>query len=147
MEGTARCRSAVTAFVIDASVALAWCFDDEASAITEALLDRTAEEGAIVPSLWHIEIGNVLVYAERRGRTIRGGIVARLDMLTRLPIVTDAETSGRAWRETLTLARAEGLTLYDATYLELAVRLGLPLATKDDALLGAAQRVGVPVLL
>jgi len=136
----------MSALVVDASVALAWCFEDEASPATDAVLDQVKDEGAIVPSLWHLELGNVLLSAERRGRTIQGGVVARLALMAQLPITIDAETAGRAWREILALARAERLTAYDATYLELAVRRGLPLATKDEALLGAARRVGVPVL-
>jgi predicted nucleic acid-binding protein len=133
----------VSVLVIDASVALTWCFDDEASPATDALLDQVKTEGAIVPSLWHLELANVLVQAERRGRTIKGGIVARLELFARLPIAIDSETGGRAWRETLAVARAEQLTTYDAAYLELAMRSGLPLATKDAALIGAAKRVGV----
>ncbi|HEY8873836.1 MAG TPA: type II toxin-antitoxin system VapC family toxin [Stellaceae bacterium] len=136
----------MSALVVDASVALAWCFEDEASPATDAVLDQVKDEGAIVPSLWHLELGNVLLSAERRGRTIQGGVVARLALMAQLPITIDAETAGRAWREILALARAERLTAYDAAYLELAVRRGLPLATKDEALLGAARRVGVPVL-
>jgi len=136
----------MSALVVDASVALAWCFEDEASPATDAMLDQVKDEGAIVPSLWHLELGNVLLSAERRGRTIQGGVVARLALMAQLPITIDAETAGRAWREILALARAERLTAYDAAYLELAVRRGLPLATKDEALLGAARRVGVPVL-
>jgi len=136
----------VSALVVDASVALTWCFEDEASPATDAVLDQVKGEGAIVPSLWHLELGNVLLSAERRGRTIQGGVVARLALMAQLPITIDAETAGRAWREILALARAERLTAYDAAYLELAVRRGLPLATKDEALRGAAKRVGVPVL-
>lgn len=127
-------------------MALAWCFEDVASPATDAVLDRVKDEGAIVPSLWHLELGNILLLAERRGRTIQGGIVARLALMGQLPITIDAETTGRAWREILTLARAEHLTTYDAAYLELAVRHGLPLATKDEALLGAARRIGVAVV-
>jgi len=136
----------VSALVVDASVALAWCFEDEASPATDAVLDQVKDEGAVVPSLWHLELGNILLLAERRGRTIQGGIVARLALMGQLPITIDAETTRRAWRETLTLARAEHLTTYDAAYLELAVRCGLPLATKDEALLEAAQRIGVAVV-
>lgn len=100
--------------VLDASIALARCFDDEASPATEALLDQVRTHGAVVPTLWHLELGNVLLAAERRGRTIEGGIVVRLSLFARLPIEIDVETSGRAWRETLVLARAERLTLYDS---------------------------------
>jgi len=136
----------VSALVVDSSVALSWCFDDEASSATEALLDEVSTKGAVVPGLWHLELANVLLRAEQRGRRIPEGIAARLDYFGRLPITTDDETVGRAWRETLTLARAERLTMYDASYLELALRRGLPLATKDGALAAAAKRVGVTVL-
>jgi predicted nucleic acid-binding protein len=132
--------------VLDASIALAWCFDDEASPATEALLDQVRTHGAVVPTLWHLELGNVLLAAERRGRTIEGGIVVRLSLFARLPIEIDVETSGRAWRETLVLARAERLTLYDSAYLELAVRRGLPLATRDQDLAAAAKRAAVTIL-
>jgi predicted nucleic acid-binding protein len=136
----------VSAVVIDSSVALSWCFDDEASPATEAVLDQIRREGGVVPSLWHLELANVLLRAERRGRNIPGGVTARLEYVGRLRIETDGETVGRAWREILALARAEGLTTYDAAYLELAARRGLPLATKDQALAEAARRVGVAVL-
>jgi predicted nucleic acid-binding protein len=135
----------VSAVVVDASVALSWCFDDEASPATEAVLDRVRQEGGVVPCLWHLELANVLLRAERGGRDIPEGITARLEYVGRLPITTDGETAGRAWRESLALARAEGLTSYDAAYLELALRRGLPLATKDEALVAAAKRVGVAV--
>ncbi len=132
--------------VVDSSIALSWCFDDEASPATEALLDQISDEGGLVPGLWHLEVANVLLAAERRGRTISGGIPSRLEDMARLPITTDGETTHRAWRETLTLAKAEGLTAYDACYLELALRHGLPLATKDEALARAARRAGLKVL-
>lgn len=128
-------------FVLDCSVAIAWCFDDEASAATDELLERIRDEVALVPGLWHLDLGNVLLHAERRGRITAGDVTARLELLAKLPIVTDDETTARALRETLTLARAEQLTTYDAAYLELAMRRGVPLATKDQALRGAASPV------
>jgi predicted nucleic acid-binding protein len=137
----------VTSLVIDASVALAWCFDDEASPQTDAILERVKTRGAVVPSLWHLELANVLLLAERRGRTVVGGAAARMELLAQLPIATDTETAVRAWRETLVLARSERLTTYDAAYLELAARRGVPLATKDQELLDAATRIGVQVAL
>lgn len=132
--------------VVDSSIALSWCFDDEASPETEALLDQVSDDGALVPSLWHLEVANVLLAAERRGRPISGGIPSRLEDMARLPITTDGETARRAWREVLSLAKAEGLTEYDACYLELALRHALPLATKDQALARAARRAGLSVL-
>lgn len=136
----------MSAMVIDCSAALAWCFEDEASDEADALLLRIGDEGAVVPALWHLEMANVLIQAAKRGRITTDDADTRLRLMGTLPIVTDAETSTRAWRDTLALARTEGLTAYDAAYLELAVRRRLPLATRDKALAGAARRRGVQVL-
>jgi predicted nucleic acid-binding protein len=135
----------MSAVVIDTSIALSWCFEDEASPETDELFERVRDEGAIVPGLWHLELGNVLLQAERRGRITPKDVGVRLDLIAELPIVTDQETTARAWREILTMARADRLTTYDATYLELAVRRGLPLLTKDGELVRAAKRIGVQV--
>lgn len=135
-------------FVLDASIALAWCFDDEATDQTDLLLARARDHGAHVPSLWHLELTNVLLQAERRGRITAADIAVRLQLLAVLPIETDSETHRRAARETLALAlaRAERLTSYDAAYLELAMRRGLPLASRDADLLKAAKGQGVTIL-
>ena len=100
----------------------------------------------MVPVLWHLEVGNVLAQAERRGRIAAGDIAARIELLRRLPITTDDETAGRALRDTLALAREHKLTTYDASYLELATRCGLPLATRDRELQEAAGRMGVEII-
>lgn len=136
----------MSGFVLDCSVAVCWCFDDEASPATDALLERVRDEGAVVPSLWQVELANVLLQAERRRRTTAADTTTFLDLIDELPIATDEETVHRALREVLTLARAHGLTAYDATYLELAMRRGLPLATRDAALAAAARRVGMLTL-
>ena len=136
----------MSGLVLDCSVAVAWCFEDEASPETDAVLERVRDEGALVPALWHLELGNVLVQAERRKRLTAADTTTRLELIADLPIVTDDETPTRALREVLTLARAEGLTTYDAAYLELAMRKGLPLATKDRTLRDAAKRAGVASL-
>jgi len=135
----------VTALVIDSSAALSWCFEDEASPETDALFERVRDLGAVVPGLWHLEVANVLLQAEKRERITGGDVTMRLDLIAALPITTDSETTARAWREILALARAQGLTTYDAAYLELAIRRGLPLQTKDEALIGAAKRCNVTV--
>jgi predicted nucleic acid-binding protein len=135
----------VSALVIDSSAALSWCFEDEASAESDAVFERVRDQGAVVPGLWHLEVANVLLQAEKRGRIATGDVAMRLELIAQLPITTDNETTARAWREILVLARAEGLTTYDATYLELAIRRGLPLQTKDEALISAAKRSGVTV--
>ncbi|MHB1304012.1 MAG: type II toxin-antitoxin system VapC family toxin [Acidiphilium sp.] len=136
----------MSAVVIDSSIALTWCFEDEASPETDLLFERVRDDGAVVPGLWHLELSNVLLQAEKRGRVSMGDVALRLDLIADLPITVDQEMTSRAWREILTIARAEGLTTYDATYLELAVRLGLPLLTKDKELAETAKRLGVVVL-
>ena len=136
----------MSGFVLDASIAASWCFADEAAPATGALLDRAQHEGAAVPGLFPLEIGNLLLQAERHGRPMPGGVGTRLQLLSELPIRIDSETAARALRETVLLARTEGLTTYDAAYLELALRTGLALATKDEALMRAARRLGVPLL-
>jgi predicted nucleic acid-binding protein len=136
----------MTAIVLDSSVALSWCFEDEASPEMDAIYERVRDEGGIVPSLWHVEVGNVLVQAEKRGRISAAALAARLESLAQLPIGIDIEAPTRAWGAIVFLARTEGLTTYDATYLDLAMRLGLPLATNDRALADAARRAAVPVL-
>jgi predicted nucleic acid-binding protein len=131
--------------VIDSSVALTWCFEDEASPQTDALFEHVRDDGAVVPVLWHLELANVLLQAEMRGRIATGDVATRLELIAELPIATDHETVARAWREVIALARAEGLAAYDAAYLELAIRRGLPLSTRDNALIGAARRIGVAI--
>lgn len=133
-------------FVLDCSIAVAWLFEDEANPETDALLDRTMESGALVPALWRLEVGNVLSRAERRRRIDPSKLASYVDVLVQLPIATDTETEERALRETLALARQERLTTYDAAYLEVAMRRGIPLATLDKALIRAARRVGVDTL-
>jgi predicted nucleic acid-binding protein len=132
--------------VIDSSMALTWCFEDEASAQSDAIFERVRDDGAVVPSLWHLELANVLLQAEKRGRIAPRDVATRLKLISELPITTDHETPMRAWREVIALARTENLTAYDATYLELAIRRDLPLSTHDVALIAAARRVGVTVL-
>jgi predicted nucleic acid-binding protein len=135
----------VSDLVIDSSAALSWCFEDEASPASDALFERVRDRGAVVPGLWHLEVANVLLQAERRGRIATVDVATRLELIAELPITTDDEATARAWREILALARAEGLTTYDATYLELAIRRGLPLQTRDKVLAAAAGRCGVAV--
>ncbi len=134
-------------FVVDNSVALAWCFEDEQTSEIMALLDRVTEAGAIAPQLWPIEALNGLLTAERRGRIDREVRHRLAGFLQELPIRIDDETAIRSWTTTAHLAERHRLTAYDATYLELAMRLGLPLATSDPALIAAAKVVGVPLLM
>lgn len=133
-------------FVLDCSVTVAWLFEDEATPAIDELQDQLKEEVALVPGHWRLEVGNVLAQAERRKRLTPAQTSAHLELLDRLPVATDDETDSRAFREILSVARTEGLTTYDAAYLELAGRRGVPLATLDRALARAARRVGVATL-
>lgn len=132
--------------VIDASAALPWIFRDEASAASDELFARVARDGAAVPAIFHLEVANVLVQAERRKRVTKNYSGERLAVLSELRIEVDSLSSGYVWTETITLARDEKLTVYDASYLELALRRGLDLATLDSDLANAGRRRGVEVL-
>ena len=136
----------MNAFVLDCSITVAWLFDDEVTPETDGLLDRLKDSGALVPALWRLELGNVLAQAEKHKRITATQMAKHLDLLDRLPIATDTETESRAFREILALARTEGLTTYDAAYLELAMRRGLELATRDKQLVRAARRLQVETL-
>ncbi len=130
-------------FVLDCSVAMSWCFADEENACAEAVLDRLATTAAIVPSLWRLEAANVLLSAERRKRITQTEMKRLADFLSDLPIQEDSETTRHGFRRILELGRTHHLTAYDAAYLELALRLGLPLATLDQSLGQAAREAGV----
>ena len=132
-------------FVLDSSVTLSWCFEDERTSATVALLDRLVEAGAVAPSLWPLEVLNGLAMAERRNRLDAERRQRLMTFLRGLPVVIDEETAVHAWTATAQLAVRFGLTLYDAAYLELAQRLGLPLATLDKALRTASAALGVTV--
>ncbi len=133
-------------FVVDNSVALAWCFEDEQTEPIMALLDRVAERGAFAPSLWPLEALNGLVMAERRKRLDAMRRDALASFLRALPITVDEETADRAWTATVRLAERYRLSVYDAAYLELAQRRKLPLATVDRDLIKAAKAAGVTLL-
>ena len=131
-------------FVLDASVALAWCFEDEATAETDAVLEQLAEDSAVAPSLWELEVINVLLLTERRGRITESQTARFVALLTQLPILIDSADADMA--SVLAAGRHHGLTAYGAAYLVLAEREGIPLATIDGKLRVAAQAAGVPVL-
>jgi predicted nucleic acid-binding protein len=137
-----------TEFVLDCSATLPWVFGDEASPAADALLDRLVQgERAWVPALWHLELGNVLLGAKRRGRIDQAGIEGFLSRLAVYDIAVDDQTMERAWQKTLDLALQHSLSTYDAAYLELALRRGLPLASLDRELIAAARACGVTLCL
>ena len=118
-------------FVLDASIALAWCFEDEQTPQSSVLLNKLSTEQAVVPELWPLELGNILLNAQKRHRITAAKVAEFFALLDAIDIHIDKETSTRAFHEIYALAQSQSLTTYDATYLELAMRLGLPLATKD----------------
>ncbi len=129
--------------VLDASLTLSWYFPDEQTDAANALLMQIADQGAIVPTLWHLEVGNAFQTAIRRGRCDAAYRDQALAELRELPITVDADTLHHAWKDTLALSEKFGLSLYDATYLELAQRRGLMLATLDGKLMRAASVLGL----
>jgi predicted nucleic acid-binding protein len=133
-------------FVVDNSVALAWCFEDEHTQPIMDLLDRVAETGAVAPSLWPLEALNGLLMAERRRRLDPKRRQRLARFLRGLPVTLDAETADQAWTATARLAERHRLTLYDAAYLELAQRRKLPLATLDQDLIRAGKALGITLL-
>ena len=137
----------MTAYVVDPSVALAWLLPDEDS--TQAATVRTAiEEGALawIPAHWWLEVGNGLLMAERRGRIPADQVAQGLMLVSNLPLETDADTAEHVPSRIFLLARKHGLTIYDAAYLELALRRGAILATFDAQLVKAAGKEKVSVV-
>jgi predicted nucleic acid-binding protein len=132
--------------VLDSSAILAWFYADETTAAIRRVVEMLAEDGAWVPSLWSLEVANILETGVRRGRHDIAFRDATLADLSLLPISTDPETDRQAWNATLQLAHRHRLTLYDAAYLELAQRRRLPLATLDSDLRAAAMVECVPLL-
>jgi predicted nucleic acid-binding protein len=132
-------------FVVDASMTLAWCFDDEASAATDAVLRRLLLEGAIAPAHWNLEVGNGLRSGERRGRIDRAKLALAESLLTDLRVdVVPVDIP--AMLRAVAVARRHDLTVYDAAYLDLAATRGLGLATIDERLGAACRKARVRVI-
>jgi predicted nucleic acid-binding protein len=129
--------------VIDSSITLAWFFEDERTDRADVVMRQVASGGAVVPSLWRLEIANALQSAVRRKRISAEFRDASIADLRSFPIAVDSETDRHAWGTTLTLAERCQLTLYDAAYLELAQRLRLPLASLDRELRAAGRALRV----
>jgi len=134
------------AFVLDSSVALAWYLPRQQTARTDTLMYRMIDEGALTTTLWPMEVANVLLMYERRGQLTTADRMSAIAFYAGAPIELDDQTATRAWGTALDLALAHGLTVYDAGYLELALRTGMPLATLNGALCRAATSLGAPVL-
>lgn len=132
--------------VLDSSVTLAWVYSEQTTESIKHVFDVLAQSGAWVPTLWRLEVANVLQMGLRRKRHDAEFRDATLADLAQLPIQVDGETDQQAWGETLLLADRHRLTLYDATYLELALRRSLPLASLDEDLRRAAAAEKVNLL-
>lgn len=133
-------------FVLDTSVTMTWCFPDEETPETRAIFARMRTSAAIVPAIWPFEVANVLLIGERRQHLTQAQAVQFIQLLHTLAITVDAGSAMGTLRSAVTLGRGYNLSAYDASYLELAMREGLPLATHDARLQAAATRAGVPLL-
>jgi predicted nucleic acid-binding protein len=133
-------------YVVDASLAMAWCFLDEATAVTRSLYEELSETTLVVPAWWYIELTNVLYIAEKNRRIPPDRVAEFIAFVGGLEIEVDGEAPARAFQYLLPLCRAHQLTSYDAMYLDLAGRRKLPLATLDEPLRKAAKKIGVKLL-
>lgn len=132
--------------VVDNSVVMSWCFKDETNQYADAVLDRLCEATAFVPSIWPLEVVNVLLAAERKRRLSEADSVRFITLLSQLPIVVEHEQPERIMKDLLALARVNDLSSYDASYLDLSMRKGFPIATLDIRLIEAARKTDVPIL-
>ena len=137
----------MSSFVLDTSTTMAWCFEDESSPYADKVLEQLEENTAIAPDIWPLEVSNVLVVAERRKRMTKADSVRFQELLQELPIQVEISTPQRIFGPVLDLAREQNLSTYDASYLDLAMRTGLPIATLDDALKQAATRCGIALFM
>jgi predicted nucleic acid-binding protein len=131
--------------VVDASVALAWCFPDEASEYADGVLVALKGQAIVVPAVWGLEIANAMLAGERRNRLKQPEILRFVALLEGLSILQDGQAVSESVSNVLPLARHYGLSAYDAAYLELSIRHGVPLATLDAKLRKAARRAGVKI--
>ena len=133
-------------FVVDNSVVMSWCFKDETNNYADTVLDKLSEATAIVPSIWPLEVVNVLLVAERRKRLKQADSVRFITLLSQLPIVVEHEWPEKMMADLLALGRATNLSSYDASYLDLAMRKDCPIATLDNRLMDAAKDISVKIV-
>lgn len=132
-------------FVLDCSITMAWCFEDESTSHTDAILETLNNATAIVPAIWSLEVANVLLMSQRKKRITEAQSASFIDTLSMLPIVIDSSTTSRAMHSIFVLANQLDLTIYDGAYLELAIREKTPLFTLDKGLIKAAKKMNVPL--
>ena len=135
----------MTRLVLDCSVAVSWCFEDEGDSYSTDILTALAISEAVVPCIWPLEVANVLLVAERRNRLKAAESSRFLSLLGALPIAVEAVAPARILDKIVSLGRQQNLSAYDAAYLELAMREGLPIATLDEHLREAAEALGVGI--
>jgi predicted nucleic acid-binding protein len=133
-------------FVLDASVAMVWCFEDEDAQYADRTLELLDADVAVAPAVWPLEVANAVLSSERRGRLSAADAARFVELVGALPITVENAGLTRALGAVLDVGRAYGLTSYDAAYLELAMRRGLPLATLDEGLATTAGRAGVGLI-
>lgn len=136
----------INGFVVDNSVVMSWCFKDKTNRYADAVLDKLSESTAIAPSIWPLEVVNVLLVAERRKRLKQADSVRFITLLSQLPIVVEDRGSEKVMKDLLALGRTSHLSSYDASYLDLAMRKDCPIATIDKKIMEAAKEVSVTIL-
>jgi predicted nucleic acid-binding protein len=130
-------------FVLDCSITLAWCFEDESNEYTDNVLESLKKATAVVPTIWPLEVANVLLLSKKHKRISEVQSASFIDALSALPIIVDHSTTTRAMHSIFVLAGQSDLTIYDAAYLELAIREGIPLLTLDKDLIKAAKKLQI----
>ncbi len=133
-------------FVLDNSVVMAWCFRDETSPYSEVVLSKMENLQALTPAIWPLELVNVLCVAQRKKRLIKAEAKRFITLVKSLPIRVEHHSPEEVFSSIFDIAVSQKLSSYDASYLELAVRESVPIATLDESLRRAARRCGVPVL-
>lgn len=132
--------------VVDCSITVSWCFKDQADPLADRVLDDVSRIGAVVPAIWPLELANALLISERRKKISEAELTRLLVFIGSLPIVVDEEAPRRALGPILSIGRERIISSYDAAYVELAMRLGRPLATRDEGMKKAARALGVPLV-
>jgi len=134
-------------FVVDNSVVMSWCFKDETNQYADTILDCLSDATAFVPSIWPLEVVNVLLVAERKKRFSEADSVRFITLLSQLPIIVEHQRPERMMKDLLALARSNNLSSYDASYLDLSMRKGIPIATLDTRLITASKKTNIPILM
>lgn len=132
-------------FVLDCSITMAWCFEDESNEFSDSILEHLENMSAVVPTIWPLEVANVLLLSKKHARINEVQSMSFIDALSNLPIIIDPSTTTRAMHSIYAMATQLNLTIYDASYLELAMREKIPLITLDKDLMKAAKKIQIPL--